>query len=149
MPTATQQPQGFQQYSGFAPAPQPPAQQLAGPGEIVQSVELQASRWKKELGLMKVSVIQLLALTGTSFPADPEAENDGAFPIADLMRNDDGTCDMDFEESAIELLGKIILAGTELVETASRFRYNLQIRPHEDVPPEETDENEDETPPQA
>jgi hypothetical protein len=143
MPNATQQP--FQQYAAAPQQPQAPQYApppIPAPDAVVQSVELGGARWRKEVGFLKVSLAQLVALIGLSFPT-ADGDNDGALPIDDLMRDaETGEVDLDFEESSIEILGKIVTAGNELLNTAERFRYNLHIRDHSDGPPGDQDEDD-------
>ena len=124
---------GAQQFNP-APTQQP---QVPPPNQPYQSIDIGPDRWKSLHGDMKASILSLAALVGTRFAQSDEEPNDGALPGSDLMLNSDGTADMDFEESAIETLGKVMVRAKELCDTAERFRYGLIIRGH----PSEPDQN--------
>jgi len=120
------------QFGGQQPAPAPPP--VPQPGQPYQSIDLGPDRWKSLIGDMKSTVVSIAALTGTRFPQSDDEQNDGAMSNEDLLLNPDGTADMDFEESAIETLGKIMVRTKELYDTAERFRYGLIIREHPTEP---------------
>jgi len=122
----------------FNPAPTPQPVQVPPPNQPYQSIDLGPDRWKSLHGDMKASILSLAALVGTRFAQTDEEQNDGALPSSDLMLNEDGTADMDFEESAIETLGKVMVRAKELHDTAERFRYGLLIRDHPTEPTEPT-----------
>ena len=139
MTTSTQPANPFAPPSQFGAPQQPQYQQPAQPrmpvaGQPYQSIDLGPDRWKALHGDMKSNVLGLAALVGTRFAQADDEQNDGAFPNQDLMANSDGTADMDFEESAIETLGKIMVRAKELYDTADRFRYGLLIREHPTEP---------------
>jgi hypothetical protein len=113
-----------QQYQQPAQPQMPPA------GQPYQSIDLGPDRWKSLHGDMKSTVLAIAALVGTRFALSDEEQNDGALSNQDLMINEDGTSDMDFEESSMETLGKIMVRAKELYDVADRFRYGLFIREH-------------------
>lgn len=86
---------------------------------FVQSTELGEARWRQLRGKMKRIVADLSIALG---------DESGAFPCEDESCFDDGSCDLDFEESAIEYLGDIQSRALELATVAERFRVNLVIR---------------------
>lgn len=106
-----------------------PGYAVPTPGSPVQSVDLEGFRWKSLHGQAKSSVLKLANLIGTNFPATEDELNNGVLSNDDLMLNDDGSPDMDFEESSIETLGESIVEARKLVAILERFHHNLVIRP--------------------
>lgn len=104
-------------------APTPQVQQIpTGPVEL-QSTELDEARWKHMRATMLGCVAKLAALL--------DVEN--GLSATDELRYDDGTADLDFEESSIELLVKVEAESAELNRVAARMRWNLQIRNHDPI----------------
>lgn len=144
MTTGLQNQQGFAGYPSQPVAygqPQPanfgapaPAQYAAG--QPFQSVDMDSYRWKAMHGSAKASLIKLISLIGTNFPATEDEPNNGVLSNDDLLLNEDGTADLDFEESSIETLGEAIVESRKLTAILERFQYNLSIRPKPTEPTE-------------
>src|SRR5262245_19085265 len=112
------------QYGGAYQQPAAPAPvQVPPPNQPYQTLDLGPDRWKSLHGDMKSNAVAIAALVGTRFPQSDEEQNDGALSNQDMMLNEDGSSDMDFEESQIEILGKIMTRAKEIDDTAERFRY--------------------------
>ena len=131
-------------YQGQAqPAQQPQHQEAAAvqipPPGAVQSGELDDARWKAMRAKMCTQVAALAHTLGFNLVADETLLKMG-FPLEDQSRYENGEMDMDFEESSIEWIGDIELTAGEIIKVAQRFRWNLMIRNHDTIQPEETAE---------
>jgi hypothetical protein len=125
---------GIPQFQGAPQMQQPQQPQMPDPGLPYQTLDIDTFRWKRYHGSLKAGVVKIAALVGTNFPADDNEQNNGALSNDDLCENPDGSSDMDFEESSIEVLGEVEQELSRMLQTAQRFRHNLMIRPHSDVP---------------
>lgn len=109
-------------------APEAPAAIVAD-SIIVQSQDLDSFRWKD----LRSDMVEVFAGIGVKlgFTVEPnEALLDAGFPREDESRFDDGTLDIDFEETSIETLMKIAANGRKLAAIADRFAHNLKVRDH-------------------
>lgn len=120
--------------------PQAPAQQIPAEAQIiVQSGDLEGARWSDLRSDMVSTITGIASKLGfTMIPNEQLLEM--GFPVEDESRFDDGTLDLDFEESSIEALIKMQKDGLKFAETCGRFAHNLQIRNHE---PLQTDNQAD------
>lgn len=97
---------------------------------IIQSQDLEGNRWS-DLRSDMVSIIAGIA-TKLGFTMVPSEELlKMGFPVDDDSRFDDGTLDVDFEESAIEALLKFQRDGLKFAQVSERFAHNLKVRNHE------------------
>jgi len=120
MTTATAPYLGMPQQA--IPAPQQASQfQIPPAPSEVQSIELDEDRWVHMRAMLHGCAAKLAVFL----------DSEAGLSMTDGLRYEDGSPNMDFEESAIELLGKIERESAEMNQVAGRMRWNLQIRSHE------------------
>ncbi len=115
-----------------APAPQEEQVLRIPPPGPVQTGELDDARWKALRADMCEVVAGIAHKLGFNLVADENLLKMG-FPVEDQSRYENGEMDMDFEESAIEALGRIETKAAELAQIAQRFRWNLMVRNHDPI----------------
>lgn len=125
-------------YLGAPPAPQAPQTfQIPPAPHEIQTLELEGGRWRNMRAMLHANVAKLAALLGCELNVIPAEDSDGEKGVGlsrtDELRYSDGTADMDFEESSIEVLGRFERECAEAYETAKRFRWNLQTRSHDPI----------------